>query len=117
VPRPWGTYENIAQGQNFKVKHVIVKPGRALSLQMHRHRAEHWVVVAGVAKVERDGVEKLVQANESVFIPKGAQHRLSNPGTVDLQLIEVQSGDYISEDDIIRFEDLYGRVAIAEVVE
>jgi len=109
VPRPWGTYENIAEGKNFKVKHIIVKPGRSLSLQMHHHRAEHWVVVAGTAKVECDGVEKIIHANESIFVPKGATHRLSNPGEIDLQLIEVQSGDYVGEDDIVRFEDIYGR--------
>jgi mannose-1-phosphate guanylyltransferase / mannose-6-phosphate isomerase len=111
VPRPWGTYENIAEGTNFKVKHIVVKPGRSLSLQMHHHRAEHWVVVAGTARVECDGVEKMVFPNESIFVPKGATHRLGNPGRIDLQLIEVQSGDYLGEDDIVRFDDVYGRVS------
>lgn len=110
VPRPWGTYENIARGKNFQVKHIVVKPGRSLSLQMHHHRAEHWIVVAGTARVECGDMEKLVFPNESVFIPQGAKHRLSNPGKVDLQLIEVQSGEYLREDDIIRYDDMYGRV-------
>ena len=111
VLRPWGSYEGLAQGDRFLVKHIIVAPGRSLSLQMHHHRAEHWVVVAGEAQVECDGVAKRVQANESVYIPQGAKHRLTNPGKVELHLIEVQSGDYIGEDDIVRFEDLYGRIA------
>jgi len=111
VPRPWGTYENIAEGTNFKVKHIVVKPGRSLSLQMHHHRAEHWVVVAGTARVECDGVEKMIFPNESIFVPKGSTHRLGNPGKIDLQLIEVQSGDYVGEDDIVRFEDVYGRAS------
>lgn len=110
VPRPWGTYEGIAEGKNFLVKHIVVYPGRSLSLQMHHHRAEHWIVVAGTALAECNGVEKLVYPNESIFIPQGAKHRLSNPGKTDLQLIEVQSGDYLSEDDIVRFDDIYGRV-------
>jgi len=107
--RPWGAYETVARGPQFQVKHITVLPGRSLSLQMHHHRAEHWVVVAGTARVECDDVEKLVFPNESVYIPKGSKHRLSNPGTVLLHLIEVQSGDYLGEDDIIRFEDNYGR--------
>lgn len=109
VFRPWGTYEVIAQGTNFKVKHIVVQPGCALSLQMHRHRAEHWVVVCGMAQVTCDGVERLVYPNQSVFVPQGAVHRLANPAEEPLQLIEVQSGDYISDDDITRFEDIYGR--------
>jgi mannose-1-phosphate guanylyltransferase/mannose-6-phosphate isomerase len=111
VMRPWGSYESIAQGANFQVKQIIVKPGRALSLQMHHHRAEHWIVVAGTAKVEIDDTEKLVFPNESVFIPKASKHRLTNPGKADLHLIEVQSGDYLGEDDIVRFEDKYGRTS------
>jgi mannose-1-phosphate guanylyltransferase/mannose-6-phosphate isomerase len=110
VPRPWGTYEGIAEGMNFLVKHIVVLPGRSLSLQMHHHRAEHWIVVAGTAKTECDGVEKMVYPNESIYIPRGAKHRLSNPGKADLQIIEVQSGDYLNEDDIVRFDDIYGRV-------
>jgi mannose-1-phosphate guanylyltransferase/mannose-6-phosphate isomerase len=107
--RPWGAYETVARGSHFQVKHITVVPGRSLSLQMHHHRAEHWIVVAGTAKVEIDNVEKLVFPNESVYIPKGATHRLTNPGKVELHLIEVQSGDYLGEDDIIRFADNYGR--------
>jgi len=113
VSRPWGTYESVAEGRNFKVKHIIVQPGRSLSLQMHHHRAEHWVVVVGTAKVECNGVEKMVYQNESVFVPKGATHRLTNPGKIDLELIEVQSGEYLKEDDIVRFEDMYGRVPVS----
>ena len=109
--RPWGSYENLVRGENFQVKHIIVRPGQALSLQMHYHRAEHWVVVAGTAKVECDEEQKLIFPNQSIFVPQGAMHRLSNPGKVDLHLIEVQSGDYLGEDDIVRFEDRYGRVS------
>jgi len=107
--RPWGAYETVARGSQFQVKHITVLPGRSLSLQMHHHRAEHWIVVAGTAKTECDGVEKMVFPNESVYIPKGARHRLTNPGMVELHLIEVQSGDYLGEDDIVRFADNYGR--------
>jgi mannose-1-phosphate guanylyltransferase/mannose-6-phosphate isomerase len=107
--RPWGAYETVARGSHFQVKHITVLPGRSLSLQMHHHRAEHWIVVAGTARTECDGVEKLVFPNESVYIPKGATHRLTNPGKVELHLIEVQSGDYLGEDDIVRFADNYGR--------
>jgi mannose-1-phosphate guanylyltransferase/mannose-6-phosphate isomerase len=107
--RPWGAYETVARGSHFQVKHITVLPGRSLSLQMHHHRAEHWIVVAGTAMVECDDVQKLVFPNESVYIPKGSKHRLTNPGMVELHLIEVQSGDYLGEDDIIRFADNYGR--------
>lgn len=107
--RPWGAYESIARGDNFQVKHITVLPGRALSLQMHHHRAEHWIVVAGTALVDCDDTRKLVFPNESVYIPKGSKHRLTNPGKVELHLIEVQSGDYLGEDDIIRFADDFGR--------
>ena len=109
VRRPWGSYEGIAQGDRFQVKHIVVVPGRSLSLQMHHHRAEHWIVVAGTAEVECDGTSRLVFPNESFYVPSGAKHRLANPGKVDLHLIEVQSGDYLGEDDIVRFEDKYGR--------
>ena len=109
VLRPWGSYEGIAKGDRFQVKHMIILPGRSISLQKHHHRAEHWIVVAGTAKVECDGETKLVSPNQSTFIPLGAVHRLSNPGVVDLVLIEVQSGDYLGEDDIVRFADNYGR--------
>jgi mannose-1-phosphate guanylyltransferase/mannose-6-phosphate isomerase len=110
ISRPWGTYESIAQGTHFRVKHIVVRPARSLSLQMHHHRAEHWVVVGGTALVECNGIEKLIFPNESIFIPQGASHRLTNPGKIDLQLIEVQSGEYLQEDDIVRFDDVYGRV-------
>jgi mannose-1-phosphate guanylyltransferase/mannose-6-phosphate isomerase len=109
VMRPWGAYEGIAKGSGFQVKQITVLPGRSLSLQKHHHRAEHWVVVAGTARMECDGVEKLLLANQSAFIPQGSVHRLSNAGQDDLQLIEVQSGDYLGEDDIIRYSDDYGR--------
>ena len=110
VLRPWGSYEGIAAGSHFQVKHIVVRPGRSLSLQMHHHRAEHWIVVAGTAKVECGEMEKLIFPNQSIFIPQGTPHRLTNPGKIDLHLIEVQSGDYVGEDDIVRFEDVYGRV-------
>ena len=108
--RPWGTYESIAQGKNFQVKKIIVKPGKSLSLQMHHHRAEHWIVVSGVAEVVNDEKTLTLKENESTFIPLGVKHRLTNRGDVDLILIEVQSGSYLGEDDIIRFEDSYGRI-------
>jgi mannose-1-phosphate guanylyltransferase/mannose-6-phosphate isomerase len=110
VHRPWGSYEGIAQGGRFQVKHIVVKPGQKLSLQMHYHRAEHWIVVKGTAKVSCDGREFLLSENQSTYIPVGSQHRLENPGTIPLELIEVQSGSYIGEDDIVRFTDVYGRV-------
>jgi mannose-1-phosphate guanylyltransferase/mannose-6-phosphate isomerase len=109
VYRPWGYYESIDAGERFQVKRIMVKPGAALSLQMHHHRAEHWVVVSGTAKVTRGEEVSLVAENESTFIPIGVKHRLENPGKVALHLIEVQSGTYLGEDDIVRFEDLYRR--------
>jgi mannose-1-phosphate guanylyltransferase/mannose-6-phosphate isomerase len=109
VYRPWGYYESIDAGERFQVKRIMVKPGAALSLQMHHHRAEHWVVVSGTAKVTRGDEVKLVAENESTYIPIGVKHRLENPGKVPLHLIEVQSGGYLGEDDIVRFEDLYKR--------
>ena len=110
VYRPWGYYESIDDGDRFQVKRLMVKPGAALSLQMHHHRAEHWVVVSGTAKVTRGEDVFLVAENESTYIPIGAKHRLENPGKVPLYLIEVQSGGYLGEDDIVRFEDVYKRV-------
>lgn len=110
VYRPWGWYEGVHAGERFQVKRITVKPGETLSLQKHFHRAEHWVVVNGTALVSVDGVERLLGENESVYIPLGAVHRLSNPGKVELNLIEVQSGPYLGEDDIVRFEDAYARV-------
>ena len=109
VYRPWGHYDSMDSGERFQVKRITVKPGAKLSVQKHHHRAEHWVVVSGSAKVRVDEEEKLLSENESVFIPLGAVHSLENPGKIPLELIEVQSGSYLGEDDIVRFEDLYGR--------
>ena len=109
VFRPWGSYDGVDVGERFLVKRIIVTPGASLSLQMHHHRAEHWIVVRGTAKVTRDGKSYLVSENESTFIPLGTQHRLENPGRLPLEMIEVQSGSYLGEDDIVRFEDVYGR--------
>ena len=109
VARPWGKYDSIGSGDRFQVKRITVNPGARLSLQMHHHRAEHWVVVSGTAIVQRDEEEIMLSENESVYIPIGAKHRLTNPGLVPLELIEVQSGSYLGEDDIVRFDDIYGR--------
>jgi len=110
VHRPWGTYTVLEEGPNFKMKRIVVKPGASLSLQMHHHRSEHWIVVDGMAKVVNGEQDLLIATNESTFIPAGHKHRLENPGKIDLVLIEVQSGQYLGEDDIVRFEDHYGRV-------
>ena len=110
VYRPWGTYETLVLGERFQVKQILVHPSASLSLQMHHHRAEHWIVVSGTAQVELDGQEQLLSENQSTYIPIGATHRLTNPGKVPLVLIEVQSGSYLGEDDIVRFNDVYGRV-------
>ncbi|VAW84590.1 Mannose-1-phosphate guanylyltransferase / Mannose-6-phosphate isomerase [hydrothermal vent metagenome] len=109
VCRPWGTYEGIDLGERFQVKRITVNPGASLSLQMHYHRAEHWIVVSGTAKVTKGDEEILLTENQSTYIPLGVTHRLENPGKVLLELIEVQSGSYLGEDDIVRFEDVYGR--------
>ena len=109
VHRPWGTYTVLEGGQNFKIKRIVVKPGASLSLQMHYHRSEHWIVVSGTAEVVNDKQTLLVRTNESTYIPAGHRHRLSNPGIKDLVMIEVQSGEYLGEDDIVRFDDVYGR--------
>lgn len=109
VFRPWGWYDGVDAGERFQVKRIVVKPGAALSLQMHHHRAEHWIVVRGTAQVTRGDTSYLVSENESTFIPLGTRHRLENPGCVPLEMIEVQSGSYLGEDDIVRFEDIYGR--------
>lgn len=109
VYRPWGSYESIDVGERYQVKRITVNPGAALSLQMHHHRAEHWIVVNGTAKVTRDDETFLVSENQSTYIPIGATHRLENNGTIPLEMIEVQSGSYLGEDDIVRFEDKYGR--------
>ncbi len=112
VDRPWGSYESLASGNGFQVKHIVVKPGAALSLQMHHRRAEHWTVIRGTGLVRCDDREFELQVNESTFIPLGSTHRLSNPGAEPVELIEVQLGDYLGEDDIVRFEDRYGRVQV-----
>ncbi len=109
VYRPWGSYEGVDAGERFQVKRIIVKPGAALSLQMHHHRAEHWIVVKGTARVTCGDDTFLLTENQSTYIPIGEKHRLENPGTVPLEIIEVQSGSYLGEDDIVRFEDQYGR--------
>ena len=110
VYRPWGKYDSIDEGERYKVKRVTVKPGERLSLQLHHHRAEHWIIVAGTAKVTLDEKISILGENESIYIPLGAVHSLENPGKIPLDLIEVRSGAYLEEDDIIRFEDRYGRV-------
>ncbi|WP_213778666.1 mannose-1-phosphate guanylyltransferase/mannose-6-phosphate isomerase [Caballeronia sp. dw_276] len=109
VHRPWGHYDSVDNGDRFQVKRIVVKPGARLSLQMHHHRAEHWVVVRGTALVTRGKEEFILAENESIYIPIGVQHRLENPGKMPLEIIEVQSGTYLGEDDIVRFDDKYGR--------
>jgi mannose-1-phosphate guanylyltransferase len=109
VYRPWGNYQSIDHGERFQVKHIRVKPGEQLSLQKHHHRAEHWIVVNGTARVTRGDKTYLVSENQSTYIPIGEVHRLENPGKIPLDLIEVQTGSYLGEDDIIRLDDVYGR--------
>lgn len=109
VRRPWGSYDSLEASDRFQVKRIVVKPGASLSLQMHYHRAEHWIVVSGVAEVTCDDKVFLLSENESTYIPLGSRHRLRNPGKVPVELIEVQSGSYLGEDDIVRFDDVYGR--------
>ena len=109
VYRPWGWYESVNGGERFQVKHICVHPGASLSLQMHHHRAEHWVVVQGTAEVTRGDEVVLLEENQSTYIPIGVTHRLANPGRIELRLIEIQSGSYLGEDDIVRFDDVYGR--------
>lgn len=109
VHRPWGSYTVLEEGSRFKIKRIEVKPGASLSLQMHHHRSEHWIVVSGMARVVNGDKELFVNTNESTYIPAGHQHRLENPGVLDLVMIEVQSGEYLGEDDIVRFQDNYGR--------
>jgi len=110
VYRPWGSYEALVLGERFQVKRIIVKPGGILSLQMHHHRAEHWVVVRGTAKITVGDKELVLKEDESTYIPLGKRHRLENPGCIPLEIIEIQTGSYLGEDDIVRFEDTYGRV-------
>jgi mannose-1-phosphate guanylyltransferase/mannose-6-phosphate isomerase len=109
VYRPWGCYDSIDLGDRFQVKRIVVNPAAVLSLQMHHHRAEHWIVVRGTAKITRDSEVFLLSENQSTYIPIGVKHRLENPGKLPLEIIEVQSGAYLGEDDILRFDDLYGR--------
>jgi mannose-1-phosphate guanylyltransferase len=109
IYRPWGSYDGVTEGERWQVKRIVVNPGASLSLQMHHHRAEHWIVVQGTAVVDKDGHQELVGENQSTYIPLGCKHRLSNPGKIPVELIEVQSGPYLGEDDIVRFEDRYGR--------
>jgi mannose-1-phosphate guanylyltransferase/mannose-6-phosphate isomerase len=109
VHRPWGSYQSLDQGERYQVKRIVVKQGGRLSLQMHHHRAEHWVVVRGTARVTIGDSVTLLHENESIYVPSGARHRLENPGKIDLELIEVQTGSYLGEDDIVRLEDDYHR--------
>ena len=108
--RPWGTYTVLDETGSYKIKRIEVNPGQRLSLQMHHHRSEHWIVVSGTAKVTCGDTVRIVNINESTFIPIGSNHRLENPGVIPLVIIEVQSGEYLGEDDIVRFEDDYHRV-------
>jgi len=109
VARPWGWYDSVDAGERFQVKRIGVKPGASLSLQKHHHRAEHWIVVRGTAQVTRGAETFLLSENQSTYIPIGEVHRLHNPGRMELEMIEVQSGAYLGEDDIVRLEDTYGR--------
>lgn len=115
VHRPWGSYDCIDSGPRFQVKRIVVKPGASLSLQMHHHRAEHWIVVTGTAEVTVGDKVLILTENQSTYIPLGEVHRLRNPGKVDLEIIEVQSGSYLGEDDIVRFEDTYGRAPVEAI--
>jgi mannose-1-phosphate guanylyltransferase / mannose-6-phosphate isomerase len=109
IHRPWGWYDSIDEGSRFKVKRIQVKPKASLSLQMHHHRAEHWIVVTGTAEITNGDKVRTLTENQSAYIPLGEVHRLVNPGSIPLEIIEVQSGGYLGEDDIVRFEDTYGR--------
>lgn len=114
VARPWGSYDSVDSGERHQVKRITVRPGAKLSLQLHHHRAEHWIVVKGTARVTRGDEQILLTENQSTYIPLGVKHRLENPGRTDLEIIEVQSGSYLGEDDIVRFEDTYGRISPSE---
>ena len=109
IYRPWGNYDSVVEGERWQVKRIEVKPAVSLSLQMHHHRTEHWIVVTGTAEVEIDSEKFIIGENKSIYIPLGSTHRLSNPGKIPLILIEVQSGSYLQEDDIVRIDDMYGR--------
>jgi mannose-1-phosphate guanylyltransferase/mannose-6-phosphate isomerase len=111
VMRPWGSYDSIESGDRFQVKRIMVNPGASLSLQKHFHRAEHWIVVRGTAEVTRGSETFLLSENQSTYIPLGEVHRLRNPGSMPLEMIEVQSGSYLGEDDIVRMDDVYGRTS------
>jgi len=111
VHRPWGWYDSVDAGPRFQVKRIMVNPGATLSLQMHHHRAEHWIVVQGTAEVTCGERKMILTENQSTYIPLGETHRLANPGKLPLEIIEVQSGSYLGEDDIVRFEDTYGRTS------
>lgn len=117
VHRPWGTYDSLENGPRFQVKHIVVNPGASLSLQMHHHRAEHWIVVRGTAEVTCDEKTFILSENQSTYIPLGATHRLANPGKIPLEVIEVQSGAYLGEDDIVRLKDSYGRLPLASALQ
>jgi mannose-1-phosphate guanylyltransferase / mannose-6-phosphate isomerase len=108
--RPWGSYTVLGEGPSYKMKKIVVESGQRLSLQMHYHRSEHWIVINGTAKVTIGDQEQMVHENESVFIPKSTKHRLENPGKLTLEIIEIQNGAYLEEDDIVRFDDIYGRI-------
>jgi mannose-1-phosphate guanylyltransferase/mannose-1-phosphate guanylyltransferase/mannose-6-phosphate isomerase len=110
VQRPWGSYDSVGQGPRYQVKRITVKPGARLSSQMHHHRAEHWIVVSGTARIYNGDKQYLLTENQSTYIPLGEIHSLENPGKIPLEIIEVQSGAYLGEDDIVRFQDMYGRV-------
>jgi mannose-1-phosphate guanylyltransferase len=114
VYRPWGKYDSIDNGERFQVKRITVKSGEKLSVQMHHHRAEHWIVVSGTANVTIDESVTMLTENQSIYIPIGSVHALENPGKIPLELIEVQSGSYLGEDDIVRFSDRYGRAPEAK---
>ena len=109
VYRPWGQYDSIDHGSRYQIKRITVKPGQKLSVQMHHHRAEHWIVVKGTASVTLDGQQRLLTENESIYLPLGSVHALENPGKIPLELIEVQVGSYLGEDDIVHLQDRYGR--------
>ena len=109
VHRPWGWFQTMDLGARFRVKRIVVLPGKRLSLQKHHHRAEHWIVVRGTAQVTRDAEMVLVRENESIYLPLGCTHRLENPGRIPVEIVEVQTGAYLEEDDIVRFEDDFGR--------
>jgi mannose-1-phosphate guanylyltransferase/mannose-1-phosphate guanylyltransferase/mannose-6-phosphate isomerase len=115
VYRPWGYYNSVDNGERHQAKRIVVKPGARLSLQKHHHRAEHWVVVKGTATVTKGDQKILLSENESTYIPLGVTHCLENPGVIPLEIIEVQSGSYLGEDDIVRFDDVYGRVTAEQL--